>query len=132
MQMRIILAGFLLLICLIGIILIGAGSHGNITMENNQTAIVVYGSLILASTALVNFMSLGNGFIVLKTYFSLIFNFVASLILFFILFYMVIINIEGGEFPIWFFIVESIAITLCVIILKSDLQLLLEKKNLKS
>lgn len=105
-----------------GLILIGAGSHGNISMKNKETAVIVYGAISFMMSALINGISMRKNYSVIIGFMSLTLNLVSCLILMYYLIYSINFNIDGGHFPILGLIIIGIEILMSGIIIKTDLK----------
>ena len=121
-HIRPILIVILIFIAFFGLLLVGAGSHGNISMKNKETALIIYGSISFIITAFINGISMRKKYSVIIGFMSLAFNLVSGLILSYYLIYSINFNIDGGHFPILDLILIGIVILMCGIIIINDLK----------
>lgn len=97
--LRFIVALSLLIVTFFGFILIGAGSHGNISMENTETAFIFYSAIAFLLTVVINTVLIYQP-LFSKGILPIIFNGISSVILAFHLIYSIQFNFNGGNVPI--------------------------------
>jgi len=103
-------------------ILLGAGSHGNISMKNKKTALIIYGGMAFIITAIINGISMREKYSTVMGISSLFLNLVSGIILTYYLIFSIKFNINGGHFPILFIIVIGIQILMIGKIIITDLK----------
>lgn len=102
--------------------IIGAGSHGNVSMKNKETAFIIYGGIVFLLSATVNLISMREKYSVVIGFMSFIFNLASGLILSYYLVSSINFNIKGGHFPILFLIVIGIEILMSRKIMITDIK----------
>ncbi len=115
-----------------GLIIIIAGSHGNISMKNKQTASMAYAGIIFSAALIINVISLIKKFSNVISLFSFGINLLSGIFLTKYLFYFISFNLSGGRFPISFIILIGVQILISGIIILSDINIITKALNNKS
>ncbi|MFD2564796.1 hypothetical protein [Aquimarina rubra] len=120
-NIRPILIILLIISSFVGLVLLGAGSHG-ISIKNKETALIIYGALVFILTAIINGISMREKYSKIIGILSFILNLISGLILTCYLFFSIQFNINGGHIPIFFIAVIGIEILMIGRIITMDLK----------
>jgi hypothetical protein len=112
----------LILTAFFAIALLGAGSHGNISMKNKQTISIIYGGIAFVLSAIVNLISMQKKYSIFMGLMSFALNLISGLILTYYLVFLIQFNIDGGNFPIFLLIIIGLEILMSGIIIRTDLK----------
>ena len=122
----------LIITAFFGLVLLGAGSHGNISMKNKETATIIYGGIAFVLAAIINGISMRKKYSSTIGFMSFVLNLISGLILTYYLIFSIKFNIDGGHFPIFFLIITGIEILMSGKIIITDLKELSQKTNIRS
>ncbi|RYH75444.1 hypothetical protein [Meridianimaribacter flavus] len=121
-HIRPVLIILLIITALFSFVLLGAGSHGNISMKNKETALIIYGGLVFILTAIANLISMRKKYSIPMGFLSFTLNLISILILTYYLIFSIRFNINGGHFPIFFLLVIALEIIIGGKIIETDLK----------
>jgi len=102
------------------LLLVGAGSHGSISMNNKATALIIFAGIVFTLTAIIDGLSIRKTHSNNVGFMSLVLHVLSGIILVFYFIYEVKLNLEGGHFSLLFIAITGFEILLCGKIITAD------------